>query len=216
MRVLLVLLGVVFGWNAVAGPSMGQWMGQIPLEPKVQDNTKDALKPPPPPVPTDGIDRRPKIKSMTPAAPVAEQPVEMVCWRADWCTNCHEMDDIVQRLWSEGWPIGWANFDKFRTIADGWQVKNLPTCITLHRGGPGIQRVEGVTSYEILLKMLRDAGAKQVQRAVPQQTFQQAAPSYQQTPWQMGQPMQFNSPTRSGPCPGGRCPGGRCPTPGGW
>ena len=73
---------------------------------------------------------------------------------AEWCRSCREMDPMVDRLRSRGYPVRRVDYDRERDTATGLGVELLPTFVMLIDGRE-VDRVEGFASYERLEQMCR-------------------------------------------------------------
>jgi thiol-disulfide isomerase/thioredoxin len=118
--------------------------------------------------------------------------IQTTFWHGHWCHWCPKMYPIVDKLIVEGWPITYTDADDqdFKRFVNDWKIANVPTFITYNEDGTEHQRVVGITTYEILLKMLKDAQIKRGPPGIP--------PKHQE----------YKPNSR---CPAGSCPNGSCP-----
>lgn len=75
---------------------------------------------------------------------------------AEWCGPCRQMQPVVERLQSEGYPVQQVNIDQQQALAAQYQVTGVP-CFVMVVEGREVDRVVGATSYERLAGMLQTA-----------------------------------------------------------
>ena len=91
------------------------------------------------------------------AAPGEAPPSQLVQFASSRCPHCQSMQPIVQQLAAQGVQVQTIDVDQQLPVAQQYQVKGVPTFIAL-RGGQEVGRVEGVTTAEKLVGLLRISG----------------------------------------------------------
>ena len=85
-----------------------------------------------------------------PAAPSASaNDAVLLDFTATWCAPCRQMDPVVARLASQGYPVRKVDIDREPALAQQYRVSGVP-CFVLVVGGQEAGRVVGATSYENL------------------------------------------------------------------
>ena len=93
-----------------------------------------------------------------PAAPNAPaNDAVLLDFTATWCAPCKQMDPVVARLSSQGYPVRKVDIDREPALAQQYRVSGVP-CFVLVVGGQEAGRVVGATSYETLAGMFGAAG----------------------------------------------------------
>jgi len=71
---------------------------------------------------------------------------KMVAFGATWCAPCTRMKPVYARLFREGLPILYTDFDTLPQLAHRFKVKLLPTIVFVFNGEE-VGRLEGTQSY---------------------------------------------------------------------
>jgi hypothetical protein len=83
--------------------------------------------------------------------------IVLLNFTASRCAPCQQMEPVVQRLLDEGYPVQNVDVDRYRRLADEWNVRSIP-CFVITRGGREIDRLVGVASFDRLVRMFHQAG----------------------------------------------------------
>lgn len=98
--------------------------------------------------------------AMTAAPIVAAEPnpdeAILYCFTAQWCTYCHEMQPVLNRMHQDGYTLRMVDKDKYPEFAQQMGVRGLPYFV-LTRGDQPVAQAEGRTSYERLAQMFRES-----------------------------------------------------------
>ena len=90
------------------------------------------------------------------AAVAAPPDAVLLNFSADWCGHCRTMAPVVQRLETDGFPVRHINVDRERPLATRYRVTGVPAYVLLV-DGKEVGRLEGATSYDRLVQLLRAA-----------------------------------------------------------
>ena len=87
------------------------------------------------------------------------QPGDLVLldFSAAWCAPCQQMAPVMQRLVEEGYPVQRIDVDRYRRLAEQWNVGSIP-CYILVRDGKEVERLVGAASFDRLVTMFETAG----------------------------------------------------------
>lgn len=83
--------------------------------------------------------------------------IVLVDFWAEWCAPCRMMAPILNEIAEEipeGFKVGKINIETYKTMAQRFSVRNIPTLI-LFKDGKEINRFVGVKTKEYLLKQLK-------------------------------------------------------------
>lgn len=72
------------------------------------------------------------------------------------CPACKTVQPVVARLAAEGYPVLQVNVDEQPEMARQYQIRAVPTFVTVSGGQP-VGRLEGASTYDRLLEMMRSA-----------------------------------------------------------
>lgn len=83
--------------------------------------------------------------------------IVLVDFWAEWCAPCRMMAPILNEIAEEipeGFKVGKINIETYKTMAQRFSVRNIPTLI-LFKDGKEINRFVGVKTKEYLFKQLK-------------------------------------------------------------
>jgi thioredoxin 1 len=87
----------------------------------------------------------------------AKGKIVLVDFWAEWCAPCRMMAPILNEIAEElpdGYKVGKLNIETYKTMAQRFNVRNIPTLI-LFKDGKEINRFVGVKTKDYLLKQLK-------------------------------------------------------------
>lgn len=158
----------------------------------------------------------PMVQAELPTPPKAVQnEYSLTVWTADWCVPCKSMKPWLTVLYNEGYPIMFADVEKYRVTADGWGVKVVPTLILHNAAGIEVGRIVGWTDETTVRDWLRKANvakSAKLKKSVPRQKI-----IYENDYLPISNVSEFwNYPriggdASAGTCGPGGCPDGNCP-----
>ncbi|GIW96283.1 MAG: thioredoxin [Pirellulaceae bacterium] len=90
------------------------------------------------------------------AVPPAENLV-LLEFTAEWCVPCRQMIPVVDRLMEAGYPVQRIDVDRYRRLADQWQVTSIPSYV-LVRNGQEVDRLVGAASFDRIVRMFDKVG----------------------------------------------------------
>ena len=91
---------------------------------------------------------------------------KVVFFTANWCAPCRLMKPTVQRLLKDGLPILESRVDLEPDFASHMKVYKIPTLLFLYEGKE-VGRIEGVKSYDDVMKLYEELRRKYPPKPVP-------------------------------------------------
>jgi thioredoxin 1 len=83
----------------------------------------------------------------------------LVDFWASWCAPCRIIAPVLNEVASELQPnsyVGKVNIEEYQSLAQRFQVRNIPTLILL-KNGKEIDRFVGIKNKEFLLQQIKKA-----------------------------------------------------------
>jgi thiol-disulfide isomerase/thioredoxin len=132
-----------------------------------------------------------------PAVPAANDAV-LLDFTATWCAPCRQMEPVVARLASQGYPVRKVDIDREPALAQQYRVTGVP-CFVLVVGGREAGRVVGATNYESLAGLFGAAqqNVQNVAQATPKTLPTHLAPALGTKPL----PLQTDTTAQAGIAP---------------
>ena len=84
------------------------------------------------------------------SALVAGDDVQLLCFGAKWCQPCREMQPVLDRLASEGFPIQKVDVEQAGQLATRYQIQSVPSLVLVDRQGNVIDQLRQATDYDTL------------------------------------------------------------------
>ena len=83
--------------------------------------------------------------------------IVLVDFWAAWCAPCRMMAPVLNEVadeFPEGYLVGKVNVDEYQSLAQKFNVRNIPTLV-LFKNGKEINRFVGVKTKDFLLKNIK-------------------------------------------------------------